>query len=74
MVKMMASERKKWPHHCAWARDDSATNQQRIINEAKRLLSHPDLEVSARAGRILHYAHESKAKLVSVGAKVAINE
>ena len=71
---MMATPVKKWPHHAKWAADDSATNLQRIINEAKRLLNHPDMEVAARAGRILHYAHTSKNALKAVGAAVAIDE
>lgn len=70
----MTTPRKRWPDHCKWAREDAATNQQRIINEASKLLSHPDAEVVTRIGRILHYAHTSKTKLKAVGATVAIDE
>lgn len=68
------TDRKRWPNHAAWARDDAAQLVQETIRLLRPLLTHPDLAVVARAGQAIDRQQRAARYLVQVGAALAEDE
>jgi hypothetical protein len=68
----MTTPRKRWPNEACWARDAAAEAMNDSIALLRPLLDHDDLEVVAKAGKVIMALSTSLRALERVGAEAPI--